>query len=252
MVILKCHFNKRELIRTKKGIKREKKKVNFKKINDNSKYIIGIIFEIILLAITNIGLAIELGITTDELNFKVFNYFTIIYSVLTSIYIFAKLIYKLCNFNHKNRLFLSRSKGLIIIGEIIVMILYHFVLSKDFKMVGEGTSSIFMISSLCLNYLVPIMVVLDYILFDRKGGFKQIDPVLWLIVPYIYFTYTMIIGAGKFLEYEQGRYFPYDFLDVRALGAGNVIFNIIVLTLLFLSIGFILYMTDMKARRRIK
>ena len=43
-----------------------------------------------------------------------------------------------------------------------------------------------------MHYIVPLMVILDYLLFFPKGLYKALHPLCWLILPYLYIAFTMI------------------------------------------------------------
>lgn len=44
------------------------------------------------------------------------------------------------------------------------------------------------ICEIIFYYIAPLMMLFDWILFDRKGSFRLTDPLLWLLIPFIYFV----------------------------------------------------------------
>ena len=56
------------------------------------------------------------------------------------------------------------------------------------------------VASLLLHYAVPLLTVLDWLLFDRKGSFRPTDPLVWAVFPNVYFLYATVRGfllAGR-------------------------------------------------------
>ena len=64
-----------------------------------------------------------------------------------------------------------------------------------------------------MHYIVPLMVILDYLLFFPKGLYKALHPLCWLILPYLYIAFTMIrwqqplsvsVSRHRHLRQKQG------------------------------------------------
>ena len=93
------------------------------------------------------------------------------------------------------------------------------------------------------NFLVhtfsPLLVTLDYFLFDEKGNFKYFYPFIWLILPlnYIVYVYTYSSMGGKFYSIGGSRHFAYFFLDYEKIGYIGVLKWIIAMAIFILMIG---------------
>ena len=61
---------------------------------------------------------------------------------------------------------MPRLKGTITMSITVTFLIYHFLLSGGY----ENRADI--IRSTILHYIVPIMTIADYILFDKKGIYK--------------------------------------------------------------------------------
>ena len=79
--------------------------------------------------------------------------------------------------------------------------------------------------------------------FAKKGGLGWRDPWLWALLPLAYFLYG-ILRAGP-----EGKY-PYPFMDVGALGWGQVVINGLVMEAEFIVVGFVLVGVDRAMGRR--
>lgn len=97
-----------------------------------------------------------------------------------------------------------------------------------------------------LRRIVPAMVVLDFLLFDEHRRLKASYPLLWLIYPPLYLTFVLVRawwwphagpGAG-------GSPYPYDFLNLPAVGWAQ--FGIACLKVLaaFLASGAVVCLVD--------
>ena len=72
-----------------------------------------------------------------------------------------------------------------------------------------------------MHYIVPLMVILDYLLFFPKGLYKALHPLCWLILPYLYIAFTMIcakFGSKIFSGFGGSSRYPYPFLDTDLYG----------------------------------
>ena len=71
----------------------------------------------------------------------------------------------------------------------VTFLVYHFLLSPT----SGDLNGLDYVRNLMVHYIVPIMTILDYIIFDIKGIYKIIDPLLWLLIPIIYFAVIILI-----------------------------------------------------------
>ena len=93
------------------------------------------------------------------------------------------------------------------------------------------------IGNMSYHCLAPLLFVLDYILFEKKGTMSVFAPLYSLILPLIYVAYIFILGA----VIENFEY-PYFFLNVNELGYGNTCLWVLVLVLIFTVLGYLLWL----------
>lgn len=119
----------------------------------------------------------------------------------------------------------------------VTFLVYHFILSPTS---GDLNG---------LDYIVPIMTILDYIIFDIKGIYKIIDHILWLLIPIIYLAFILIKAKiGK--PFSYGSYYPYFFVDIDKYGLKTVMRNVFFITLFFAVFGYVEYFIDKSLKNK--
>ena len=106
-----------------------------------------------------------------------------------------------------------------------------------------------------LHYIVPIMTLLDWLLFDKKGEMPVWGPLTWESLALGYLAFSMI-AVGVFGIYMGGgttadvTNYPYTFLDPGIVGGGGVAGFCAGMIVLFVVLGYLLYGTDHLMARR--
>ena len=98
-----------------------------------------------------------------------------------------------------------------------------------------------------MHYIVPLMVILDYLLFFPKGLYKALHPLCWLILPYLYIAFTMIcakFGSKIFSAFGGSSRYPYPFLDADLYGKNKVALIIVFITAACLALGYLSFVID--------
>ena len=168
------------------------------------------------------------------------------YTVLSNLVCLLYFIY-LVAFRPKNENALI--KGAVTMCITLTGLVYHFLLSGQ-TMGGDAHLTTQAIGNYFVHYAVPIMVVLDYFLFSKKGRYKWYYPFLWMVIPYLYVIFAFVraaVGGAIFTGFgpnaTNSRY-PYPFIDVDLLGAKKVVLAVIVITAAYVALGFIFYGID--------
>jgi hypothetical protein len=204
--------------------------------------IAAIIYRIALVIVAGYGLADGFGILAGGPDFYQFAYFTDVSNVLCFLYFLVAVVYGAFCLRRSDgpQIFLPRVKGAVTLSISITLLVNQFVLCGTPLLVTDGR---FDFANLLAHYLVPIMVILDLILFDRKGGMRGVDPVLYATIPFTYLLYIFVRAkvGGPIVD---GQYYPYPFLDVSVLGVATVTRNIAVLSLAFFAIAYAGYAVD--------
>lgn len=100
---------------------------------------------------------------------------------------------------------------------LVVCAVYHVVLRQTWNPQGWQR-----VADNILHYAVPLVMLVDFALLTPKASlrFQYVAP--WLIYPLAYGCYALARGA-------LSGFYPYPFLDVAALGIGQVLINLGVL-----------------------
>ena len=120
---------------------------------------------------------------------------------------------------------------------IVTFAIYNFVLAKD-RTAMQNLS----IRSLLLHIVLPVMFVLDWVLFYKKKQIKWFYPLITLVAPAIYAAFVFIrawIYGGKGVNI-----YPYFFLNPNTVGIGGLFMWFGILFAVFTSLGFIIYGLD--------
>ena len=202
---------------------------------------LSVIFKLSLVTAALLGIAIQIGLFSGELRLTVLNYYTLMTNMLCAAYFFCAMVYEA----NKGGTLMPMLKGAVVQGIAVTGLVYHFLLSGSFQMQGSLS-----LSNMLLHYAVPVMSVMDWLLFSEKGRYTRRAPFVWLLLPDGYFVYAVIrVALGASIGYGGSRY-PYPFINADALGWKQVLVNGAVLNLFFILLGFVFVTLDHLLARR--
>jgi hypothetical protein len=198
---------------------------------------------IAVLAWYGLGLQFYVSIATARANgtsvsTAIVNYFSF-FTILTN-FLVALVLTQLCVRRRAHEPFFARAsvQAAAATSIAIVGIVYSLVLRQLWD--PEGLQKI---ADIVLHDAVPVLYVLYWLWFSRKGDLRFRDVPRWLVYPASYLLYTLIRGV------ITGRY-PYPFLDAGNLGYPRFFLNIVVLIAGFLAVGFLLLVIGRGLNRR--
>jgi hypothetical protein len=127
---------------------------------------------------------------------------------------------------------------------LVTMLIAHFMLFDAMFQNGQ-----LVLHLVVLHYVVPIMVLLDWLLFDEKGKMPIWGPISWLSLVTAYLVVVMV-GVGVFGLYMGGgttadvtRY-PYTFLDPAISGTVGVTAFCAGMLVAFTALGYVIFGAD--------
>lgn len=93
-----------------------------------------------------------------------------------------------------------------------------------------------------IHYVVPLLTVADWVIFEPRGTLRWYHPLCWLFTPVVYFAYVLaLVQLGiRF----KGSQFPYFFMNVQTLGWGKVLTILVMLAAVFLAVGYAMVAFD--------
>lgn len=137
-------------------------------------------------------------------------------------------------------------KFVALLAILLTFIIYNFVLAsrRDIK-------DSFVVSSVTLHIILPLMFTLDYILFYEHGKVKWYYPILSTIFPLLYAAFIYVHAAIRNFDssiYYPGRkdpfIYPYFFLNLDKYGVAGVITNIMIILIAFVVFGNVIVLID--------
>jgi len=181
------------------------------------------------------GILIQAGAFSGRWRWSVFNYFTLVSNVLCVGYYGIA-----ASFAARGRVsWRPVLKGALVMGMTVTGLVYHVMLSGSFTM--QGTMAV---SDVLLHTVVPLLTVLDWLIFEQKGRTTWKSPLAWIILPDAYFVISVVrVALGASLGYGGNRY-PYPFLNADSLGWGRVWLNVAVMHVFFILLGFLFVAID--------
>lgn len=145
-------------------------------------------------------------------------------------------------------------KGAAVMIIMLTFIVYTVSLQpNDFFMdVKTSSSNIFRFSNIFVHFLTPIMVFLDYVLFDEKGYYKKCYAFIWIIFPALYPVYVYIYShfGGRFFSVGGSQKYAYFFLDIDKIGVIGVFSYIMIFAACYLAISLLVIKIDKGLGRR--
>ena len=189
--------------------------------------LLSIIFKAVLAIGCLAGLVLNLVQTKNPVS--LLSYYTI-QSNLVCLVLFAILLIleikassKLKPRAWQDRPWLSLLKGGCTVYILLTFLVYNFMLAPSIAEVSTSYQ-LFSMPDLLVHYFSPLMVLLDYFLFDRKGRFKAVYPLGWALLPlaYLFYVFVFVSLGGRFYYGGYASKYPYFFLNIDKLGLAGV------------------------------
>lgn len=178
------------------------------------------------------------------LNFNLFGvkgllYFTNLSNLLCLIYFIILIVLTLLKKVNRNDNYYI-IKGMVTMAITITMLMYNLVLASDD---GMGAFTGHQLECNLVHLIVPLMVILDYIIFGEKGNLKKEYPIIWSLILIIYQLFVIIYVAlgGTFMD---NLTYPYFYMDINEYGTLGIMFNLLVIYIFFVGYGTIVQKID--------
>lgn len=191
------------------------------------------------------GLYLNSGLPQGSVKWHVMDYYTIQSNMLCLFYFIWSFYINLRYREEPLQVYTPapRLKGAVTFCITVTLLIYNFILAPVQFSMGNG-AVVYSVGNILVHYVVPVMVVLDWLMFDKKGAWRIYDPFLWLGIPYAYFLFAIVRAQVRgLIPGTQSRY-PYEFIDIDRYGWQEVGVHVVKLTLIFLLIGFLYVCID--------
>lgn len=181
-------------------------------------------------------------------------YFYNLITIFTVIYYYVLSFWQINNTHKEKTCLVPWLKGAITVSSAGVVLVSFFFLNN----LTIPLWNTYFIANV-MHYVIPIMVIADWLLFDKKGSFKPFFPILWTIPSALYTAYVYIsvlvmnrpVGSETKFCYpisNCGSY-PYPFFNINANGIINTVAKLLLLAVILISIGYIMYGIDIIPRK---
>lgn len=210
-----------------------------------------IYYKLLIILSTAIGISLNILKTTSTL--AMLSYYTMLSNGICLISFSIFLILDILKKEYKNNVYYA-IKGAIIMAIFLTAIVYRVgLMPNHFQMDSlQNTISNKDIANKLVHTISPILVILEYFLFERKGYFKMYYPIYWIIIPSCYVIYVYIYAklGGRFFNIGGSEKFAYFFLDYESIGIINVVKWIMLIMIFMISVSYILIYIDCKIGKK--
>jgi len=211
---------------------------------------VSITYKIIGAILVAYGIAINLVGSTNML--ELMSYFTMISNLMVVAVLSLAALVLLKVIKIDEPLF-RKLKGATIVATILMMVVYNFILIQYLR-INIPSYEIYSIKDIFIHFLSPIIILLDYLLFDEKGLFEYRDAFSFLNYLLVYFVYLIVyeLLGGRFIISGVETIYPYFFLNIEEQGIWLTLLNILMIGLVFTGFGLLLVWVDQILKRPIK
>jgi hypothetical protein len=203
--------------------------------------LVSLIYKIITAAAALAGILL-IGGFPSGFNLRLFKYYTVQSNVLCLVFIAAAAVHAAIQIKKSGMsgpaTLLPRFKGAVTLAITVTLLVYQFMLADTPFSMTSGYAGNFLV-----HLLTPLLVILDWLLFDEKGRYNIFDPLRWGIIPFYYFIFALI-AAQAGVTYLGGSRYPYFFLDADAIGAGGVALYVLGIAVAFFALSYIVFAFD--------
>ena len=130
---------------------------------------------------------------------------------------------------------------------LLTFIIFNFMLAGD-----REPELNFYINSVLFHIILPIMYLIDWILFYEHKKVKWYYPLVSVSFPVIYAIFIFIRAWILDFNPEAPYIYPYFFLNLHELGVAGVIKWILILSVVFIIIGYAIFGLDRVSFKRKK
>lgn len=186
----------------------------------------------------------------------IYLYYTNMSNILCFVYFVLAAVHCIRQFRlpqQETTTFAPRLRGAAVMAITVTMLVYWFVLnSSGFVMDGTGSAApdvFFSVSNYVVHLIVPLLMIADWLIFDKKGLYKTYDPLLWLAIPLVYYVLSIVIAQTSYRFHGDTRY-PYFFIDPDIIGYGGVAMFVAGMVAAFLLLGYLILGADRLLRKK--
>lgn len=218
---------------------------------------LSIVWKFAIFVVAAIGILMEFGIiggaisttavaakavntAATTINFLPIIYFTMIVDIMAMVYFLMGAIWML-----RNPRLAGQGDGpnlgfkhAVTVGIIVAAIIADSALASTYGgFIATVSARPF------LQVLLPIMVLVDWLVFEKKGQINSASPIGWLGLPALYAVgLFVVVQVGTLIVPTMAN--PYSFLNANVLTLPQLFGNIFVVAIIFLIVGYAMFAAD--------
>lgn len=202
-----------------------------------------LIFLSFFCALGLIGIVASLGIFDDVQNLRwdFYVHFTNLSNYLCIGIVFAELIQTA---KKSTNSYVTTAPFLKFIGVLAILLTF---LVFNFLLAGQpdrDPQANWRVASICFHVILPIMYVLDWVLFYEHKKVRWFYPLASVIFPVLYVVFVYVRAAILNFNPEAPYIYPYFFLNLETQGIAGVAKWVVILFAGFIALGYIFYGID--------
>ena len=202
-----------------------------------------LIFQSFFCAIGLIGIVASLGIFDDVLNprWDFYVHFTNLSNYLCIGIVFAELVQTA---KKRTDSYVGTAPFLKFIGVLAILLTF---LVFNLLLAGRpdrDPQANWRISSISFHVILPIMYVIDWLLFYEHKKVRWFYPLTSVIFPLVYIVFVYVRAAILNFNPEAPYIYPYFFLNLETQGVAGVAKWVVILFAGFVALGYIFYGID--------
>ncbi len=200
------------------------------------------IFELLFSALIFFGILDRAGFFSENLQLHtLYSFTTISNACVMTVALYAAFKYRFSL--EKVSLRFARLQYFCLIMILITGLVYHFVLLPQ-KVAENPAYQVFTFGNIVAHYITPIGMLVDWLLFSKKGLLSKREPPLCVLVPLLYFALASLYGYYGPAIPGKGTSYIYFFLDYGKLGATGVLAWVAAILVFVLLLAYCMFAID--------
>lgn len=183
-----------------------------------------ILYRVIFIFLCGLGLILSLtSKSTDEFmgNGTALNFYTLQSNLW--IFILELVLLLLTIIEDVKQVSIIKEKMIVLKFVMTVAILVTFIVYWSMLAPYVAQKNVLALSNVILHAISPILMLVDFLVFDREYTFKKNNVYLTIIPPLYYLIFAMVRAEISDTVFTQGSRYPYWFIDIDTFGwLGNI------------------------------
>lgn len=183
-----------------------------------------ILYRIIFVFLCGLGLILSLtSKSTDEFmgNGTALNFYTLQSNIW--VFILELVLLVLTIIEDVKQISIIKEKMVVLKFVMTVTILVTFIVYWSMLAPYVAQKNVLALSNVILHAISPILMLVDFLIFDREYTFKKNNIYLTIIPPLYYLIFAMVRAEVSDTVFTQGSRYPYWFIDIDTFGwLGNI------------------------------